>query len=877
MKKIILMFLGMFAFVATNAQTEVKGNVVDTQGVPVIGANVLIVNSTSGATTDFDGNFSFSTSLTGAQVIRVSYLGYETSEQSVTLNGAVVNLKVVLKEGGNTLDEVVLTATSTTRSQKETPLSITSFGAKELSKTNTSSQADILVSVPGITAEGGGGEVASNIFVRGLPSGGQYQFNPLQIDGMPVLSTFGLNSSAHDVYFRNDLGIKSLEFVRGGSSILYGVGSVAGIINYTSVTGTDRPKNIIRTEIASNSRFKGEFLTSGPLGGENSNTFYTLSGFYRYDDGPIKTGLPTEGFQLRGNIKQVTKKGSITLSGQFIDDNVQFYLPYPLKGGSRERPNGNDGEKIYTLQTAAASDISYMTPNGMYSSPIEDGVSTKGGYFMANFKHDFTEDLKLDAKLRYSRYNHQFNFFSDGSGVIDVRTITPENPKGSPATVVESQSEYLAARGLTGGAFTYLNGQALASNVLLYENRLTDRSRPLKELVSDIKITKTADAHTITLGSFMSRSSAGDFNVVTRYLSEYNNKPQLVELSGYSINGVTNRGLSYVNNNISSNKIALFLTDEIKLDRWNLDIGVRYEKASGDIEREGTKSYDVDDTGIAGLDNVVWGNGKWTRGHVSADDFAVALAALYKVSDALSVYGNVSRGYFFPELRSVKFDGLGNPNKYDTEKIFQGEVGLKYGQGAFSGTAAIYGVTLKDRRNVTFVNAPGGGFIEEVDIQDTKTFGIETTWKWNFAEDFNFNGTFTLQGHEITKSDSNPDFVGNNLGRQPKILGSFGLDYDNKVFDGSFIYNLTGKKYTNDSNTIELDALGIGNLNLGYTVPVGEDGQTLRFGAQVYNIFNSEGITEGSPRLNNSQTEEEYFVGRPILPTRVFFNATFNF
>ena len=121
-----------------------------------------------------------------------------------------------------------------------------------------------------------------------MPSGGQYQFNPLQIDGMPVLSTFGLNSSAHDVYFRNDLGIKSLEFVRGGSSILYGVGSVAGIINYTSVTGTSRPKNIIRTEVASNSRYKGEFLTSGPLGGENSNTFYALSGFYRYDDGPIK-------------------------------------------------------------------------------------------------------------------------------------------------------------------------------------------------------------------------------------------------------------------------------------------------------------------------------------------------------------------------------------------------------------------------------------------------------------------------------------------------------------------------------------------------------------------------------------------------------------
>ena len=864
MKKIILTLTCLFSISVMFSQTDISGTVKDNAGVPIPGANILITGTNSGTTSDFDGNFNFSTSLKGDQTLQVSFLGYGTFNQKVNLSGSKITLQVVLKEEGNTLDEVVLTATSSTRSQKETPLSITSFGAKELSKVNTSSQADILVSVPGITAEGGGGEVASNIFVRGLPSGGQYQFNPLQIDGMPVLSTFGLNSSAHDVYFRNDLGIKSLEFVRGGSSILYGVGSVAGIINYTSVTGSAQPKNIIRTEVASNSRYKGEFLTSGPLGGENSNTFYALSGFYRYDEGPIKTGLPTEGFQLRGNIKQVTKNGSITLSGQFIDDNVQFFLPYPLKGGSRERPIGNDGEKIFTLQTAAAADISYKTPNGIYSSPIEDGVATKGGYFMTNFKHNFSEDLKLDAKLRYSRYKHQFNLFLDGSGV-------------SGAKAVETQAEYLAARGLSSGTFTYLNGQALASNALLFENRILDRNRPLQELVADIKMTKTANAHTLTFGTFMSRSEAGDFNVITNYLSEYNDRPELIELSGYSKNGVTNRGTGYTNNNISSNKIALFFTDEIKLDRWNLDFGLRYERASGDIEKEGNSSFLVDNTGIANLDNVRWGNGTWTRGHVSADDFAVALAALYKVNDNLSAYANFSKGYFFPELRSVKFDGLGNPNEYDTEKINQFEAGVKYGQGSFSGTAAIYGVSLKDRRNVTFVNAPGGGFDEEVDIQNTNTLGIETTWKWKFAESFSLAGSLSVQDHEITKSDINPLFEGNELGRQPKVLGTLGLDYDNSTFDGSVIYNYTGKKFTNDSNTIELDAISIVNMNLGYTFPVGEGAETLRLGAQVYNLFNSAGITEGSPGLNNNQTEEEYFVGRPILPTRVFFNATFNF
>src|SRR6476469_8820665 len=99
-------------------------------------------------------------------------------------------------------------------------------------------EADILNTIPTIKADAGGGEVASNVFIRGLPSGGQYQFTPLMYDGIPVLSTFGLNSSAYDVYYHNDLGIDRLEVVQGGVSNLFDPGSVADLINYISKTGT---------------------------------------------------------------------------------------------------------------------------------------------------------------------------------------------------------------------------------------------------------------------------------------------------------------------------------------------------------------------------------------------------------------------------------------------------------------------------------------------------------------------------------------------------------------------------------------------------------------------------------------------------------------
>ena len=76
---------------------------------------------------------------------------------------------------------------------------------------------------------------------------------------MPVISTMGLTSSAPDVYFRNDLGISRLEFVRGGSATLYGAGSVAGIVNYTSKVGTEVQKTSAEAEYASPGKAKFDF------------------------------------------------------------------------------------------------------------------------------------------------------------------------------------------------------------------------------------------------------------------------------------------------------------------------------------------------------------------------------------------------------------------------------------------------------------------------------------------------------------------------------------------------------------------------------------------------------------------------------------------
>jgi outer membrane receptor protein involved in Fe transport len=171
-----------------------------------------------------------------------------------------------LQDDVQVIDEIVVTGTSVARTAFETALSVSQLPEEQLRTfAGSGSQADILQQIPGLKTEGGGGEVATNLRVRGLPSGGQFEFTPLNYDGVTVFSAFGLNSSAFDLFARNDLGIQRLEFVKGGVSNLFGVSSTSGIINYVSKVGTDEDRGTLQLELAEDNRYRGDFAFQGPL------------------------------------------------------------------------------------------------------------------------------------------------------------------------------------------------------------------------------------------------------------------------------------------------------------------------------------------------------------------------------------------------------------------------------------------------------------------------------------------------------------------------------------------------------------------------------------------------------------------------------------
>lgn len=225
MSKRLLTLLALSASISfLSAQTTtLKGRVTDPSKQPLAGANILLRDTYDGATSDADGNFSFETAETGEQILQVTYLGYDTVVQKVTLPGGVLEINPVLKEAFNELKVVVISAGAFEASDEKKvtvlrPLDIV---------TTASAGGDTyaaLKTLPGSQVSTGDQE---GLFVRG-GSGSEGQ---TFIDGLLVRNPFF--ASTPDFASRgrfNPFLFKGTVFSTGGYSAQYGQGMSSALI-----------------------------------------------------------------------------------------------------------------------------------------------------------------------------------------------------------------------------------------------------------------------------------------------------------------------------------------------------------------------------------------------------------------------------------------------------------------------------------------------------------------------------------------------------------------------------------------------------------------------------------------------------------------------
>ena len=210
----------------TVAQRTVTGTVTDRDtGEPLISANVTILGTSSGTSTDIDGTYSIEVP-EGDQRIEFSYTGYATQ----VLEVGASNVIDVSMSPGEALEEVVVIGYGTQKS-KEVSSSITSVKEEDFNKGNITSPVQLLqgkVAGLTITRPGGNPNQGFGVRLRGLGTIGANSQPLVVIDGVP-----GGNLNSIDP---ND--VASIDVLKDGSAAaIYGTRGASGVILITTKRG----------------------------------------------------------------------------------------------------------------------------------------------------------------------------------------------------------------------------------------------------------------------------------------------------------------------------------------------------------------------------------------------------------------------------------------------------------------------------------------------------------------------------------------------------------------------------------------------------------------------------------------------------------------
>lgn len=252
MRKILYLLLLLFCSVNIFSQSmtktyTLKGNVSDSSGESIIGANIKIQNTTTGTITDLDGNFSLLVSGKATELV-VSFIGYKS--QIVKLKEGQNDLRIVLKDDAQQLDEVVVVGYGTQKKSSLTS-SVEVIRSEDLLNMPVINLDEALsgqaagLQVMSTTGDPSSGKEAS-IRIRGINNAPL-----LVIDGVP---RFGTNSSDSETRLSdlNPDDIESISILKdAAAAAVYGSRAANGVI----LVQTKRAKGDKKVQI----NYRGQF------------------------------------------------------------------------------------------------------------------------------------------------------------------------------------------------------------------------------------------------------------------------------------------------------------------------------------------------------------------------------------------------------------------------------------------------------------------------------------------------------------------------------------------------------------------------------------------------------------------------------------------
>jgi hypothetical protein len=438
MRKLIHLTVFLGFFVQSFAQTgTIRGFVYEEEtGEAVIFTNVYLEGTSIGSSTDVNGYFSIPDIPVGDYTLLVTYLGYDTLKQGVSVElGKIQSLKLFLEKSSIEIQTVEISAEKQEKLTNVT-MSVTKATPKEIKQIPTvgatADLAQYLQVLPGVIFTGDQG---GQLYIRG---GSPIQ-NKVLLDGMVVYNPF--HSIGLFSVFDTEI-IKNADIYTGGFGAEYG-GRISSIMDITTRDGNKRRVS----GMVGVSTFAANALVEGPLKPQtndgNSSSSFLFSAKHSYLDQSSKLfyeyidedGLPFSFTDLYGKLSFNTSSGSkFNIFGFNYNDQVTFqqrsnlewnafgggvnFILVPSSTAALLEGGLNLSSYEITLQEQGlSSSLNDDSGEAIFLRPRTSSISSFDFFF--NFKYFLKGDNELKYGIDIGGFSTALNFYSPTGQIIN--------------------------------------------------------------------------------------------------------------------------------------------------------------------------------------------------------------------------------------------------------------------------------------------------------------------------------------------------------------------------------------------------------------------------------------------------------------------------
>jgi TonB-linked SusC/RagA family outer membrane protein len=613
MKRLILFLLVLFTGVCASAQTSISGVVTSgADGLTMPGVSVSVQGTALGTATDFDGNFTI-TIPSDKAVLVFTYIGYQRSEVPVTDSSK--NLRIIMKEDAQLLDEVVVVGYGTMKKSDLTG-SVGQLSSSRLSEsiiTNLDQALQGRVAGVQMSANSGAPGSANSIRIRGISSLNSTNEPLYVIDGIPMsgagtgtagyewMTGSGGQNMVNPLAAINPSDILSIDVLKDASATaIYGAAGANGVIMVTTRRGQAGTTTITYDGYAAMQVRPGKFDVM------NLREF-----------GTYQNQLWQEGYYTKNSIDQAYLDPSLLGRGTNWQDAVSNDAL--ITGHSLSMNGGND-------KTQYAISLGYNFQDGILLNSDFKRYTGR-----VNLDHTFSKYFKMGGGMTYANtFENMVNNDGINGLIMNAALMSPAVP------VYDFNGDYAGPESTL--------GSSMYNPVAFFKDQINSlrRERIMGNVYTQINFLPSLNLRT-ELGIDNENSMNLGFKPSYSYGLLVNNNTMIMEQNNHNFFWNIKNYLTWTQKFAEIHNLTLMVGQEAQESGWEWLQLIKENLSSNDIHVIGEDGTLKSNSG--GKDRITKAS-FFGRANYNYDDRYLATLTLR--ADGSSVFGANNKWGYFP-------------------------------------------------------------------------------------------------------------------------------------------------------------------------------------------------------------------------------------